>query len=296
MLRKALLGLECYIATTETAKHRVFQFLCADIVPDHMIVAIAHSDAFILGVLSSQIHTLWALAVGGTLEDRPRYNKNVCFDPFPFPVCSDEQKQRIRDLGEQLDRHRKERQALHPDLTITDMYNVLEKLKSGAALTEKEHAIHEKGLVSVLKQIHEDLGREVFAAYGWPADLSDEEILERLVALNHERAEEERRGLIRWLRPEFQAPSEAKATQAEMEIPEPEAAVVKAGKRAWPKALPEQVQAVRSALAVRAGAVKPSELARDFSRARTDQVQQLLETLTALGDVRQTPTGEFLAI
>jgi hypothetical protein len=72
------------------------------------------------------------------------------------------------------------------------MYNVLEKLRSGEALTDKERAIHEKGLVSVLKQIHEDLDREVFAAYGWPSDLSDEEILERLVALNHERAEEER--------------------------------------------------------------------------------------------------------
>jgi hypothetical protein len=94
----------------------------------------------------------------------------------------------------------------------------------------------------------------------------------------------------------FQAPAEAKATQAEMEIAEPEAAVVKVGKRAWPKALPEQVQAVRSALAVRTGAVAPAELARDFSRARTDQVQQLLETLTALGHVRRTPTGEFLAI
>ena len=227
---------------------------------------------------------------------RPSGSRRNASTPFHFPVCSDEQKQRIRELGEELDRHRKQRQALHPDLTITGMYNVLEKLKSGEAITDEERAIHEKGLVSVLKQIHENLDREVFAAYGWPADLSDEEILEKLVALNRERAEEERRGLVRWLRPEFQAPAEAKATQAEMEIAEPEAAVVNAGKRAWPKALPEQVQAVRSALALRAGAVAPTELARDFSRARTDQVQQLLETLTALGHVRRTPTGEFLAI
>jgi hypothetical protein len=293
-LRRALFGIRRFIATTETAKHRAFQFLGSDIVPDHMIIAMALDDAFFLGVLSSRLHVTWALAAGGTLEDQPRYNKTRC--PFPFPDCGNEQQKRIRDLGEQLDRHRKERQAMYPDLTITGMYNVLEKLKSGGALTDKERTIHEKGLVSVLKQIHEDLDREVFAAYGWPANLSDEEILERLVALNHERAEEERRGLIRWLRPEFQAPAEVKATQAEMEIAELEAAIAKAGKRAWPKALPEQVQAVRSALALRAGAVAPAELARDFSRARTDQVQQLLETLTALGHVRQTSTGEFLAI
>ena len=113
----------------------------------------------------------------------------------------------------------------------------------------------------MLKQIHEDLDREVFAAYGWPATCRTRNPGTTCVALNHERAEEERRGLVRWLRPEFQAPAEAKATQAEMAIAEPEAAVGKAGKRAWPKTLPEQVQAVRSALAIRTGVVAPAELA-----------------------------------
>ena len=69
-----------------------------------------------------------------------------------------------------------------------------------------EQQIHEQGLVSVLRQIHDDLDAAVFDAYGWPHDLSDEDILQRLVDLNRERAEEERRGLIRWLRPEFQNP------------------------------------------------------------------------------------------
>ena len=55
-------------------------------------------------------------------------------------------------------------------------------------LTAKEREIHEKGLVSVLRQLHDDLDAAVFAAYGWPATLTDEEILERLVALNRERA------------------------------------------------------------------------------------------------------------
>jgi hypothetical protein len=64
-------------------------------------------------------------------------------------------------------------------------------------LTPKEKEIHELGLVSVLKQIHDDLDVAVFAAYGWPTSLTDEEILERLVALNHERAAEEKRGHIR---------------------------------------------------------------------------------------------------
>lgn len=74
---------------------------------------------------------------------------------------------------------------------MTGMYNVLEKLRSGEPLTAKERKIHEGGLVSVLKQIHEGLDAAVFEAYGWPGTLSDEEILERLVALNHERADED---------------------------------------------------------------------------------------------------------
>ncbi len=73
-------------------------------------------------------------------------------------------------------------------------------------MTTKERQIHEQGLVSVLKQIHDELDAAVFDAYGWPHDLDDEEILQRLVDLNYERAAEEARGLIRWLRPEFQNP------------------------------------------------------------------------------------------
>jgi len=84
-LRPALVGLPRYIATVETAKHRVFQFLEASILPDNMLIAIATSDAFHLGVLSSPVHEAWALAQGGTLEDRPRYNKSRCFETFPFP-------------------------------------------------------------------------------------------------------------------------------------------------------------------------------------------------------------------
>jgi len=68
----------------------------------------------------------------------PRYNKTACFDPFPFPAATDAQQQTIRDLGEALDAHRKKQQAAHPGLTITGMYNVIEKLRSGEAITDKE--------------------------------------------------------------------------------------------------------------------------------------------------------------
>jgi hypothetical protein len=89
-----------------------------------------------------------------------------------------------------LDAHRKRQQAAHPGLTITDMYNVLEKLRRGVTLTAKDKKIHEQGLVSVLKQIHDDLDAAVADAYGWPAELSDDQILQRFVELNHVLAEQ----------------------------------------------------------------------------------------------------------
>jgi hypothetical protein len=216
-LRKHLAGLPRYIATVETAKHRVFQFLDIDIAPDNRLICFALSDGYSLGVFSSVVHVLWALAAGGTLEDRPVYTKVRCFDPFPFPAASPAQQTRIRDLAEHLDGHRKRQQAAHETLTLTGMYNVLAKLRSGEVLNAKEKAIHEMGLVSVLKTLHDELDAAVLDAYGWGdlvpqlgseagREALSEILLTRLVALNLERSREEAAGLIRWLRPEYQNP------------------------------------------------------------------------------------------
>lgn len=89
---------------------------------------------------------------------------------------------------------------------MTQMYNVLEKLKAGEPLDSDDERIKSEGLVLILKELHEKLDALVFDAYGGPASLTDEEILARLVALNRERAEEETRGLVRWLRPDYQIP------------------------------------------------------------------------------------------
>jgi hypothetical protein len=315
-------GLARYIATIETSKHRFFQFLPSDVMPDSTIVTFGLEDAAHLGVMSSRIHVVWALAAGGRLGvgNDPRYNKTACFDPFPFPAATDAQKQKIRELGEALDAHRKKQQAAHPGLTITGMYNVLEKLRSGEELTAKEKKIHDDGLVSVLKKIHDDLDAAVFDAYGWPATLSDDEILERLVALNHERAAEEKRGLVRWLRPEFQNQSQNKAVAGDVQQTitaddpddgddEPVAEKPKRGRGAakksagrgptpanvakhpWPKDLAEQTRAVRGALAAYGGIVTAADLARHFKNAKAPRVEEILATLVALGHARRTEDG-----
>jgi hypothetical protein len=305
-MRSALQGLVKYIATVETSKHRYFVFLEQEVLPDNMLVTIASDRNDLFGVLSSKIHACWALAAGGRLGvgNDPRYNKTRCFETFPFPVADESTKKRIGDLAEQLDAHRKRQQSQHPTLAMTGMYNVLEKLRSGEALTAKEKTIHEQGLVSVLKQIHDDLDAAVFDAYGWPHDLSDEEILERLVDLNHERAEEEKRGLIRWLRPEFQNPQgqqqqqidladtddDDAATKAAKGKPKP---IPKAEKRDWPKTLPERVGKVRDVLAGIGGPATVDVVAAHFTRAPKAAVGELLDTLVAVGQARQVDDTRY---
>lgn len=294
-LRHALGGLPRYIATVETSKHRFFQFLDQSILPDNMLVCIASGSAFALGVLSSGIHVHWALAMGGTLEDRPRYNKSRCFDPFPFPDVSGPLRDRIADLGEELDAHRKARQAAHPDLTMTGMYNVLEALREGRALTAKEKDIHAKGLVGILKEIHDRLDATVTEAYGWPADISDDEMLTRLVALNHERAGEEARGHVRWLRPEYQNPDGTQAAVQDTLAVEPAVTAIAAQKLKWPGRLPDQMQQVKAVLDGAPQALSAEQVAAAFRGARRKTVQDMLATLAAIGQARQTDDARYAA-
>ena len=142
------------------------------------------------------------------------------FEKFPTQLADAAAQRLIRKLAEELDAHRKRVQSQNPGLTLTGMYNVLEKLRANEALNAKEKQIHDAGLVSVLRQLHDDLDAAVFAAYGWPPTLTDAEILERLVALNAERAKEEASGLVRWLRPDYQNPGGAQTQQTALPVEE----------------------------------------------------------------------------
>ena len=294
--RNAIEALDRYIGTTETTKHRVFQFIPSDFVHDHMVIGFAFRDAYFLGVLSSCIHTKWALRAGGWLGvgNDPRYSKSKIFDPFPFPSPSELLQAQIRSVAEELDAFRKERQKEHPDLTLTQMYNVLEKLKANEALNPAEEAIKDKGLIFILKEMHEKLDRLVFSAYGWPETLNDEEILEKLVALNHERAAEERRGHVRWLRPDYQIPrfgkdldkmaakEEGAQIAAELGLPEPSAR-----KLSFPTDSVAQTAAVFAALHAGGGPTSAAAIAADFRKSKNLEktIADVLASLARLGHV-----------
>jgi hypothetical protein len=229
----------------------------------------------------------------------PVYVKTRCFETFPFPLPTASQASRIRDLGERLDAHRKRQQALHPELTLTDLYNVLEKERAGEPLNVKEKKVHEQGLVGLLRQLHDELDAAVAAAYGWPADLSDAEILERLVRLNAERAAEEAAGLVRWLRPEYQAPAAAVQPGVQGVLLEAEEAAEQApataARRVWPEKTQTQVAALRELLTALDRPASTEALAAAFdgkaTARRKADVQRLLETMAALGQAEEVEGG-----
>lgn len=301
-LRRALAGVDRYIATIETAKHRVFQFLPASTLPDNKLIAIALADAFHLGVLSSGFHALWSLQSGGRLGvgDDPVYVKSRCFDPFPFPVgVSDPVKDRIRAEAEALDALRKRVLAEHADLTLTKLYNVVEALRAGRPLTEVERGIHDRGLVTLICQHHEAIDADVAQAYGWEAEheagtLDDETVLTRLVALNKERVAEETRGLVRYLRPEFQDPGYRAPVATSLDLGD---AVAMAASNVipWPATLPEQVGAVQSILAIATVPMAAGDIARSFKGKRAATVRPVLDALAGLGMARRLNDGRYAA-
>ena len=144
--------------------------------------------------------------------------------------------------------------------------------------------IKDKGLILILKELHEKLDRLVFQAYGWPETLSDEQILEKLVALNHERAAEERRGHVRWLRPDYQIPrfgkdvdkmaakEEGAQIAAELGLPEPSAR-----KPSFPTDAVAQTAAVFAALALPAARPPPPP-----SRADSEETKNLEKTIAGV--------------
>lgn len=308
VMRASLSGLKRYIVTGQVAKHRVFQFLDASILPDDKLIAIALEDAFSLGILSSQLHIYWALALGGRLGvgNDPVYSKSTCFDTFPFPDqdtgLTPALRERIATLAEQIDAHRKQVLAAgHQGLTLTGLYNVLAALRAGRALTAKEKTQHTQGLVGVLRELHDELDAAVLTAYSLSADADTDAVLHRLVALNAERAREEAQGHIRWLRPSFQNPQ--KTIQKQELLPHSDKALEgdligqkslsKQEQKAaipWPKALPEQIQALANALTAQPQTT--AQLAAHFKgRSMAKALLPLLETLAVLGRAHKVSLG-----
>jgi type II restriction/modification system DNA methylase subunit YeeA len=175
-MRHALAGLPRYLATARVAKHRLFAWLDEDTLPDSQIIAFALNADYSFGILHSKAHELWSRRMGtwmGVGNDL-RYTPTTCFETFPFPEPTDEHREEIASAARRLDQLRRNwldpgkiTEAELKKRTLTNLYN--------------QHP-------TWLANAHAALDRAVFAAYGWPEEIDDEDILKNLLALNLERS------------------------------------------------------------------------------------------------------------
>jgi type II restriction/modification system DNA methylase subunit YeeA len=182
-MRQAIKGLKRYIATPATSKHRIFVWVKPEVLCNQGTLVFARSDDYFFGVLHSRVHELWARAQGTQLrevESGFRYTPTSTFETFPFPWPPSKEDQNsplveaiakaARKLVEQRDRWLNPPDAAPQDLaklTLTNLYN-------------KRPAW--------LQNAHRKLDEAVLAAYGWPAAITDDELLRRLLELNQARA------------------------------------------------------------------------------------------------------------
>lgn len=181
-LRHAVAPLSRYILTSRVSKYRLFIWLPVTTIPDSATFAFARDDGYFFGVLHSRPHELWALQMGTQLESRPRYTPDSTFDTFPFPWPPGTEPTEAESL------------TVH---AIADAARDLVRLRDAwlnppgipeADLKDKTLTKLYNQRPTWLSNAHRTLDRAVFAAYGWPSDLTREDILARLLALNHQRA------------------------------------------------------------------------------------------------------------
>ncbi|MDV2965114.1 type IIL restriction-modification enzyme MmeI [Nitratireductor aquimarinus] len=207
-MRNALPLLSRCIATPAVSKHRLFVFVPKGILPDAQLMVTLRDDDTTFGILHSRFHELWALRMGTWLGkgNDPRYTPTTTFETFPFPegltpnipaanyaddphaIAIGTAAARLNELRENWlnpsDLVRREPEVVpgYPDRILPVSEEAAQKLKK-RTLT---NLYNERP--AWLQHAHKALDEAVAAAYGWPADLSDDEILARLFELNQERA------------------------------------------------------------------------------------------------------------
>ena len=203
---RAFHGLDRYVATPRVAKHRVFVWLSSTICPDSTVVAIARDDDTTFGILHSRFHEAWSLRLATSLGkgNDPRYTSTTTFATFPFPpgltpdiaaadYADNPDAKAIADAARNLVALR-DRWLNPPELVEWLPEPAPGYPKRPVAKTDTAaQALKARTLTNLynarpqwLADAHAALDETVAAAYGWPADIPEEEALAALFALNQD--------------------------------------------------------------------------------------------------------------
>ena len=194
-----------YIATPTVAKHRLFVWCDARICPDHQLIVIARDDDTTFGILHSRFHEVWALRLGTSLEDRPRYTPSTTFETFPFPpgltpnvparaYAADPRAMAVAVAAQRLVALRD--RWLNPpewvewvDAPVPGYPKRPLPRNEDAAKALKKRTLTNlyNARPQWLADAHAALDAAVASAYGWPVDISDYGALSELLALNGRR-------------------------------------------------------------------------------------------------------------
>ena len=201
---QALNGLARYIATPTVAKHRLFAWCDARICPDHQLIVIARDDDTTFGILHSRFHETWSLRLGTWLGkgNDPRYTPTTTFETFPFPpgltpnvpaadYAGDPHASAIADAASRLVELR-DRWLNPPEWVEWVDEPVLGYPKHPVPRNEAAAKDLKKRTLTNLynarpqwiADAHAALDAVVASAYGWPADISDDDGLRELLAIN----------------------------------------------------------------------------------------------------------------
>jgi hypothetical protein len=215
-LRRGIASLSRFLVTLSSSKHRLFTWVQQPTLPDQQVYVFARDDDYFFGVLHSRFHEVWALKLGTRLETRPRYTPTTCFETFPFPEPSKQQKIDIAAAAKELNELR-ENWLNPPEWTTTRILEfpgridgpwsrfVVDPNERGigtvrySRIERRDEDCAKKVAKRTLTNLYNErpawlanalakLDAAVVAAYGFDVDLTDEQILERLLALNQQRA------------------------------------------------------------------------------------------------------------
>ena len=200
----ALHGLSRYVVTPRVAKHRLFVWLDARVCPDSATIAIARDDDTTFGILHSRFHEVWSLRLGTWLGkgNDPRYTPTTTFETFPFPCglapnipaaeyASNPRAIAIAEAARRLVELRD--RWLNPPEWVEWVDEPVPGYPKRPVPRDEQtaKALNKRTLTNLynarpqwLANAHADLDAAVAAAYGWSTDISDDDVLRELLALN----------------------------------------------------------------------------------------------------------------